>query len=58
MVSNVGLTRTFLAEAVNTACYLINCGPYTGINLKTPYELLSGKPADYSNLRAFGCTVY
>ncbi|KAJ4715159.1 Retrovirus-related Pol polyprotein from transposon TNT 1-94 [Melia azedarach] len=28
------------------------------INLKTPFEVWSGKPADYSNLRAFGCTVY
>ncbi|KAJ4711012.1 Retrovirus-related Pol polyprotein from transposon TNT 1-94 [Melia azedarach] len=28
------------------------------INLKTPFEVWSGKSADYSNLRAFGCTVY
>jgi transposase InsO family protein len=58
MISNVGLTRTFWAEAVSTSCYLINCGPHTCINLKTPYELWSGKSANYSNLRAFGCTVY
>jgi len=37
---------------------MINCEPHTGINMKTPYELLSGKPVDYSNLWAFGCTVY
>ncbi|GAA0168009.1 hypothetical protein LIER_22827 [Lithospermum erythrorhizon] len=58
MLSNVGLTRTFWAEAVSTPCYLINRGPHTSINLKTPYELWSGKSADYSNLRVFGCTVY
>jgi len=58
MLSNVGLTRTFWAEAVNTICYLINHGPPTGINLKTPYELWYGKSVDYSNLRVFSCTVY
>ncbi|KAJ4711603.1 Retrovirus-related Pol polyprotein from transposon TNT 1-94 [Melia azedarach] len=58
MLSNAELTRRFWAEAVSTACYLINRGPHTGINLKTPFEVWSGKPADYSNLRAFGCTVY
>lgn len=58
MLSNVGLTRTFWAEAVNTSCYLLNRGPYISINLKTLYELWPGKSADYSNLRVFGCTVY
>ncbi|GAA0182094.1 hypothetical protein LIER_30321 [Lithospermum erythrorhizon] len=58
MLSNTGLDRKFWAEAISTACYLINRGPYTCINLKTPYELWSGKSADYSSLRAFGCTVY
>ncbi|KAJ4703769.1 Retrovirus-related Pol polyprotein from transposon TNT 1-94 [Melia azedarach] len=58
MLSNAELIRRFWAEAVSTECYLINRGPYTGIHLKTPFEVWSGKPADYSNLRAFGCTVY
>ncbi|KAJ4721544.1 Retrovirus-related Pol polyprotein from transposon TNT 1-94 [Melia azedarach] len=58
MLSNAELTRRLWAEAVSTACYLINRGPHTGIHLKTPFEVWSGKPADYSNLRAFGCTVY
>ncbi|KAJ4702606.1 Retrovirus-related Pol polyprotein from transposon TNT 1-94 [Melia azedarach] len=58
MLSNAELTRRFWVEAVSTACYLINRGPHTGINLKTPFKVWSGKPADYSNLRAFGCTVY
>ena len=58
MLSNAGLERRFWAEAVSTACYLINRGPHTGIHLKTPYEMWSGKSADYSNLRVFGCTAY
>ncbi|KAL6187297.1 hypothetical protein ACLB2K_038697 [Fragaria x ananassa] len=58
MLSNAGLERRFWVEAVSTACYLINRGPHTGIHLKTPYEMWSGKSADYSNLRVFGCTAY
>ncbi len=58
MLSNAGLERRFWAEAVNVACYLINRGPHTGIHLKTPYEMWSGKSADYSNLRVFGCYAY
>ncbi|KAL1569220.1 Retrovirus-related Pol polyprotein from transposon TNT 1-94 [Salvia divinorum] len=58
MLFHAGLTRKFWAEAVNTACYLINRGPHTGIDCKTPYEVWSQIPADYSLLRIFGCTVY
>ena len=58
MLSNAGLDRRFWAEAVSTACYLINRGPHTGIQCKTPMEMWSGKAADYSNLKAFGCTAY
>ncbi|KAL1540760.1 Retrovirus-related Pol polyprotein from transposon TNT 1-94 [Salvia divinorum] len=58
MLFHAGLTRKFWAEAVNTACYLINCGPHTGIDCKTPYEVWYQIPADYSLLRIFGCTVY
>ncbi|CAM8961497.1 unnamed protein product [Rhodiola kirilowii] len=58
MLSNVGLPKRFWAEAVSTACYLINRGPHTGIGGKTPYEVWSGKPANYSLLRVFGCTIY
>ena len=58
MLSNAGLDRRFWAEAVSTACYLINRGPHTGIQCKTPMDMWSGKAADYSNLKAFGCTAY
>jgi ATP-binding cassette subfamily B (MDR/TAP) protein 1 len=32
--------------------------PHTGFNLKTPFEMWLGKPADYSVLRVFGSTAY
>ncbi|GKF54473.1 retrovirus-related pol polyprotein from transposon TNT 1-94 [Tanacetum coccineum] len=55
---NAGLNRNFWAEALNTACYLINRSPATAIDCKTPIEVWSGKPADYSKLRVFGCPAY
>jgi len=58
MLSNVGLHRHFWAEAASTACYLINQSPSIAINKKTPIEVWSGSPANYSELRVFGCIVY
>ncbi|KAE8734764.1 hypothetical protein F3Y22_tig00000715pilonHSYRG00142 [Hibiscus syriacus] len=45
-------------KAVNTVCYLVNRSPSTAIELKTPMEMWTGKPADYSNLHVFGSIVY
>ena len=53
-----GLSKQFWAEAVNTAGYLINRSPSTAIDLKTPQEMWSRKPCDYSGLRIFGCPAY
>ncbi|KAE8686785.1 cytochrome c bioproteinsis protein CCS1 [Hibiscus syriacus] len=50
--------KSFWAEAVNTACYLVNRAPSTAIELKTPMEMWTGKPTDYSNLHVFGSIVY
>ena len=58
MLSNAGLHRRFRAEAASTAYYLINRSPSIALNKKTPIEVWSGSPADYSQLRVFCCTVY
>ena len=58
MLSNARMNRRFWAEAANTACYLINRSPSIPLNKKTPIEVWSGMPADYSQLRVFGCTAY
>ncbi len=58
MLSNAGMHRRFWAEAVSTACYLINRSPNIAIDKKTPIEVWSGSPADYSELRVFGCPAY
>ncbi len=58
MLSNASLPKQFWAEAVSTACYLINRSPSYAIDKKTPIEVWSGSPANYSDLRVFGCTAY
>jgi hypothetical protein len=58
LLSNARLSRDFWAEAVNTACYLVNCSPSTAIDCKTPYEVWCDTLADYSFLKTFGCPAY
>ncbi|XP_073148775.1 retrovirus-related Pol polyprotein from transposon TNT 1-94 isoform X1 [Henckelia pumila] len=58
MLSNAGLPKSFWAEAVKTASYIINRSPSVAIDLKTPMEVWTGKPADYSRLHTFGSPVY
>jgi hypothetical protein len=41
MLSNAGLGKEFWAEAVNTACLLVNRSPTTSIECKTPEEVWS-----------------
>ncbi|GKV30830.1 hypothetical protein SLEP1_g39605 [Rubroshorea leprosula] len=58
MMSTAKLGKEFWAKAVNTACYLINRSPTISLKMKTPEEVWSGKPANYSFLRVFGCDAY
>ncbi|GJR43097.1 kinase-like domain, phloem protein 2-like protein [Tanacetum coccineum] len=58
LLLNARLDRSFWAEALNTTCYLINRSPATAIDCKTPIEVWSGKPADYSKLCVFGYHAY
>ena len=58
MLSNCGLEKRFWAEAVNTAAHIVNCSPHASLDMKTPEESWSGKPADYGDLKIFGCHAY
>ena len=58
MLSNCGLSKDFWAEVINMACYIVYRTPSTAIECKTPFEVWSGAPADYSNLRVFGRPAY
>ncbi|GJX23727.1 retrovirus-related pol polyprotein from transposon TNT 1-94 [Tanacetum coccineum] len=58
MLETASLGKSFWAEAVNTACYVINRSPSTAVELKTPIEMWTGKPVNYSDLHIFGSPVY
>ncbi|KAL0386507.1 UNVERIFIED_CONTAM: Retrovirus-related Pol polyprotein from transposon TNT 1-94 [Sesamum latifolium] len=59
MLSNVGLSREFfLAEAFSTAYYLVNRSPHSSLEFKTPEEVWSGSPPNYSDWKIFLCPFY
>ncbi|GJS02787.1 ribonuclease H-like domain-containing protein [Tanacetum coccineum] len=49
--------KTKLAEAVNTAFYVLNRVLVTKPHIKTPYELIIGRAPSISFMRPFGCPV-
>ncbi|GJR58980.1 putative ribonuclease H-like domain-containing protein [Tanacetum coccineum] len=57
MLEDLLYTYPFLAEAVNTACYVLNRVLVTKPQNKTPYELLIGKSPSISFMRPFGCPL-
>ncbi|GKA78548.1 retrovirus-related pol polyprotein from transposon TNT 1-94 [Tanacetum coccineum] len=57
MLADLLLPILFWAEAVNTACYVLNRVLVTKPQNKTPYELLIGKPPSISFMRPFGCPL-
>nr|GEW17465.1 hypothetical protein [Tanacetum cinerariifolium] len=57
MLADSFLPTTFWAEAVKTACYVLNRLLVTKPQKKIPYELLTGRQPIISYLRPFGCHV-
>ncbi|GJV58384.1 putative ribonuclease H-like domain-containing protein [Tanacetum coccineum] len=57
MLADTLLPTTFWAEAVNTACYVLNRVLVTKPHNKTPYELIIGGPPSINFMRPFGCSV-
>ncbi|GJY20601.1 retrovirus-related pol polyprotein from transposon TNT 1-94 [Tanacetum coccineum] len=57
MLADSFLPNTFWAEAVSTACYVLNRLLVTKPHNKTPYELVIGKIPIISYIRPFGCHV-
>ena len=58
MLISAGLPKVFWAEAVTTTAFLINKCPSTALSFKTPKEVWSGHPPNYSKFRVFGCSAY
>ncbi|GJZ14263.1 putative ribonuclease H-like domain-containing protein [Tanacetum coccineum] len=57
MLADSLLPTIFWAEAVNTACYVLNRVLVTKPHNKTSYELIIGRPTSISFMRPFGCPV-
>lgn len=51
------LEKSFWAEAVNTAVYLKNRSPASGLGHKTPIEIWTGRKPDLSHIKLFGSPV-
>ena len=58
MLNGTGLGQEFWAEAVETACYLVNRSPSSMLEDNTPHEVWTGKKPSLSHLRVFGCDAY
>ncbi|GJY67403.1 putative ribonuclease H-like domain-containing protein [Tanacetum coccineum] len=57
MLADSFLPTVFWAEAVNTACYVLNRVLVTKSHNKTPYELIIGRAPSISFMRPFECPV-
>ncbi|GJQ91397.1 putative ribonuclease H-like domain-containing protein [Tanacetum coccineum] len=57
MLVDSKLPTTFWAEAVNTACYLLNRVLVIEPQNKTPYELIRGRPPLIDFMKPFRCLV-
>ena len=52
---HVGFPLKFLADAIDTAVYLIDRGPSSSLDGGIPEEAWTGKKVNYSFLKPFGC---
>ena len=58
MLLACNLPKGYWAEAVNTACYILNRAMLRPLIGKTPYELFKGKTPNISHFRVFGCQCF
>lgn len=58
MLNDAGLTQDYWAEAIDTACYLVNKSTTLTLVHKTPYDAWDGKNPPLSHLNFFGCDAF
>jgi hypothetical protein len=57
-INEMNLPKYFWADAINTACHVLNRIVIRPILDKTPYELLKGRKLTPSYLRDVGCKYF
>ena len=55
---HVGLPKTFWADVVSAAAYMINRGPSVPMEFRIPEEVWSGKEVKFSHLKVFCYVSY
>lgn len=55
---NATLPKSFWAEVINMASYMIIRLPWKTLEGKVVEKVCTGKLVDYSSLRVFGCPAY
>lgn len=58
MMHSKGFDKSFWAEAVNSAAFVLNRTGTSSVPRKTPYELWFGRPASRIQSKIFGTTAY
>ena len=58
MLCEGNLPKYFWAEAINTACYILNRVLIRPILKKTPYELWKGRKPNINYFHVFGCKCF
>ena len=58
MLNEHSLPKYFWAEAINTACYILNRVLVRPLLTKTPYELWNNKKPNVSYFKVFGCKCF
>nr|AAL58228.1 putative gag-pol polyprotein [Oryza sativa Japonica Group]ABF96256.1 retrotransposon protein, putative, unclassified [Oryza sativa Japonica Group] len=58
MLQDKGMPKSFWAEAVNTAIYILNRSPTKAVPNRTPFEAWYGKKPVIGHMRVFGCICY
>lgn len=58
MLQTAGLSNTYWAEAIQTACYFQNCSYTSGISHATPFELSTGIKPNLCHIHIFSSPAY
>jgi len=58
MLHHAGMTQEFWSEAVHVAAHILIHSPRSGLDWKTPYELLFRRKPEVTHIRVFGCRTW